>query len=134
MFYLLVEVHNVRQLQKIKQSYMTSLERGLLNLLESRGARYVREDAGDYLFRFPEAQSGDPAALVDAVFAALRFLASHREDLMGFLLFLDLLDGSEEEVALRRMRSQVRSVDLDESLLASETAAPGLESLLKMHW
>ena len=61
MFYLLVEIHNVRQLQKIKQSYMSSVERSLLNLLESRGARHVREDGGDHLFLFSESQGSEPA-------------------------------------------------------------------------
>ncbi len=134
MFYLLVEIHNVRQLQKIKQSYMSSVERSLLNLLESRGARHVREDGGDHLFLFSESQGSEPAALVDAAFSTYRFLMSHRDDLMGFLLLLDAPESEEDEVVLRRMRAQVRTVDLDEALLVGETAAPGFESLLKMHW
>lgn len=134
MYYLLVEIHNVRQLQKIKQSYMISVERSLLNLLESRGGQHVRDDGGDHLFLFSESQASDPAALVDAVFSTYRFLMSHREDLMGFLLLLDAPESTEDEVVLRRMRAQIRTVDLDEALLVGETAAPGLESLLKMHW
>ncbi|HUX13826.1 MAG TPA: hypothetical protein VMW87_12420, partial [Spirochaetia bacterium] len=134
MFYLLIQIHNIRQLQKIKQPYMTSVERSILNLLESRGARHLPADGGDALFLFASGQTTESKNLVDAVFSAYRYLVSRRDDLMGFLLLLDVGTGEDDESVLRRMRTQLRSVDIDEALLVGENAAPGLESLLRMHW
>ncbi len=134
MFYLLIQIHNIRQLQKIKQPYMTSVERSILNLLESRGARHVRADGGDALFLFTGGQTTETKNLVDAVFSAYRYLVSRRDDLMGFLLLLEATAEEDHEAVLRGMRTKLRTAELDEALLVGESAAPGLESQLRMHW
>ncbi len=131
-FYLFVEIHDVRQIQKIKPAFIGSVERNLLSLLESRGLVPVHSEAGLYFLVFHHTQTPSLAELIDASFSAHRFLITHRDDLTGFLLYLHVSEDADHEAVLRTVRSRVLSVDIEEPLILSDEAATVLENFVRV--
>ena len=154
--YLFAQIHNVRQLNKIKPELMGSIERSLLGLLTSRGLEAVRGDSlragagsafggleggraepihiepGQHLFSFRVSREKDPGSFVDAIFAARRLLNSHRDELMGFVLYIDSSPVDSVESVLREVKRQLLSVDMEEALLVSEASAQELQPFMRM--
>ena len=154
--YLFAQIHNLRQLHKIKPELMGSIERSLFGLLTSRGldavqsdslgagtasgtgygdggrSEPVRIDPGQYLFSFHLSREKDPGSFVDAIFAARRLLSSHRDELMGFVLYIDSSPADSAESVLRTAKRQLLLVDMEEALLVSEESAQDLQPFMRM--
>jgi len=131
MFFVLVEISNYRQLQRLRPSDASGTRGQLEHFCQNRGGRLIREQNGFFLFGFHPLRERVLDQVAD--FAVLTGEALHKrgDSLFGFNVLLDDADGDEDSL-FHRLKSVVFTVPRGNRVWTTETGRAALGGLLPL--
>lgn len=99
MYTLAVEIHGLRQLERLQPELVSDLNRRLVSAIEVQGGAFAGRLCELWLFRFERARADDRQGILDALQHAMTILAAREPELAGWLVFVDYLEGPSAAVA-----------------------------------
>jgi tetratricopeptide (TPR) repeat protein len=131
MFFVMVEISNYRQLERLRGDEASSLRSQLEHFCNNRGGKLAREQNGFFLFTFHPLREKVLDQVSDFVLLAGESLHKKQQELFGFSVLLDEADGEEDSV-FHRLKSAVFTVPRAESVWATAGARTALGGLLPL--
>ena len=125
MFCLLLELNNFKQLVRLNPGLPREVGEGLSSTLEARGGKRIAGGEGGLFFHaFKASEAGEAFQVLDAALALRAFLLERREDLLGFILFLDhCRDFESPEGIFREMKEKLLHIEQSDGLVLGPAAA-----------
>ena len=131
MLYLLVTIGHYRQLARIDQELLQSLEAGIRKLGAHSGVPPEVLRDGSALFALgPEGQV-DPRRALELAFPLAALLEEKKEELYGYQLLLAVLEEAGPEAALRQLKGLLAGSEEEGELWIEAGAIPLFTSLVQ---
>ncbi len=131
MLYLLVTIGHYRQLARIDQELLQSLEAGIRKLGAQSGVPIEVLRDGSALFALgPEGQV-DPRRALELAFPLVALLEEKKEELYGYQLLLAVLEEAGAEAALRQLKGLLAGSEEEGELWIEAGAIPLFTSLVQ---
>ncbi len=131
MFFVMVEISNYRQLERLRGDEASSLRSQLEHFSQNRGGKLAREQNGFFLFSFHPLREKVRDQVSDFVALTGESLHKKRDELFGFSVLLDEADSAEDTV-FHRLKAAVFTVPRAERVWATEGARMALNGLLPL--
>ncbi|MFW6261097.1 MAG: hypothetical protein ACOC6J_05895, partial [Spirochaetota bacterium] len=128
MYTLAVEIHGLRQLERLQGELIGDLRRRIIAVVEVQGGAFAVEQGGLWVFRFERAQPDDRQGVLDALAQTTALLAARENELAGWSVVLDYIDLPPAEAA-ERIHTALLPVYEDDAAWLGEAA----HSLLAHH-
>ncbi len=128
MYTLAVEIHGLRQLERLQGELIGDLRRRIIAALEVQGGAFALEQGGLWVFRFERAEPDDRQGVLDALAQTTALLAARENELAGWSVVLDYIDLPPAEAA-ERIHTALLPVYEDDTAWLGEAA----HSLLAHH-
>jgi len=130
MLYLLVSIAHYRQLARIEQELIASLEAEIGSACSRQGVAWRLLQDGAAVLALGAEDRLDPRHALEVAFAIAAVLAQNREALYGFQLLLAVLEELPEEAAAKQLRRLLASCEEDGELWIEPGAAPLFSGLV----
>lgn len=130
MYTIGVQLHGLKQLERLEAELVSDVRRQLVALAEVQGATFDDYAPVTWLYSFPRGDREDPNAVVETVFQMAQLLQSRESQLSGFSVLVDYLPG-DRFAAVNHIRSAMSLVAEDNLVWIGEGAALLLEGRLE---
>ncbi len=134
MYTLAVEIHGLRQLERLRPELVSDIRRRVIAVVEVHGGAYSTQHGGLWVFRFERAQPEDRQGVLDALHQTTSLLTARESELSGWGLLLDYLECPVAE-AVRSIRETLLGLYEDNEVWLGPSAQTLLCSSLETeHW
>ncbi|HKJ86327.1 MAG TPA: hypothetical protein VKA06_09650, partial [Spirochaetia bacterium] len=121
MYTLAVEIHGLRQLERLQSDLIADIRRRAVSVMEVQGAKFSVQQGGLWLFRFERAQPDDREGVLEALSQTTSLLAGRENELAGWGVYLDFIEGAAADAA-RVVREALHRVYEDNAVWLGQTA------------
>lgn len=128
MYTLAVEIHGLRQLERLQGELIADVRRRIIAVVEVQGGSFALEHGGLWVFRFERAQPDDRQGVLDALVQTTALLSAREGELAGWGVVLDYIDLPAPDAA-DRIHAALLPVYEDDTAWLGEAA----HSLLAHH-
>ncbi|MFP4113256.1 MAG: hypothetical protein ACOC2Y_02315 [Spirochaetota bacterium] len=128
MYTLAVEIHGLKQLERLQPELTADIRRRIIAVVEVQGGSFADRRGGLLVFRFERAQPEDRQGVLDALSQTVALLGARENELAGWSVVLDYIEGSPAQ-AVERVHEALLPVYLDNEAWVGE----GAHSLLEHH-
>lgn len=121
MYTLAVEIHGIRQLQRLTPDLVGELRRQVIATVEVQGGTFALTANALLVFRFERARPNDHVGVVESLTQVTALLKGRESELMGWSLYLDYLQLPEEALG-NALRDAMRWLPKDDEVWLGESA------------
>ncbi len=98
MYTLAVEIHGLRQLERLQPEVMADIRHRVQGVVEVYGGSFAAQHRALWVFRFERARPDDRSGVLDALTHTVALLAGREDELLGWDMLLDYLDAPAADV------------------------------------
>jgi len=123
MYTLAVEIHGLRQLERLQRDLIADVRRRVIAVVEVQGGAFTLEQGSLWVFRFERAQPDDRKGVLEALEQTTALLSARENELAGWGVVLDYIDAPAPEAAAR-IQAALLPVYEDDAAWLGEAAHP----------
>ncbi len=124
MIYVLVEILNYRQLQKISEDAIEALESGFKEMIGSKRCKSVTEEEGSFLFSLGSEQLTDARSAIDSIFHINGIIDHAGSRLYGYNVFVSILEEGSAETIVKKINESFFSLESDCGIWTTKAEVP----------
>ncbi|MFW6313851.1 MAG: hypothetical protein ACOC2N_08205, partial [Spirochaetota bacterium] len=129
MYTLAVEIHGLRQLERLQPDLIADIRRRAISVIEVQGGVFSVQHGGLWLFRFERARPDDREGVLEALSQTTSLLSGRENELAGWGIYLDFIEDDPADAA-RAVRDAMHPVYEDNSAWLGQTAFTLLGSFI----
>lgn len=92
MYTLAIEVHGLRQVERLQPELVADIRRRVIAVVEVQGGAFAATRGGLWIFRFERARPDDRQGVLDALAQTMSLLEGRESELSGWTVVLDYLE------------------------------------------